>query len=85
MSYLPFERCLDKPGSIGMAIPGGSFRLIDEAGQVVSGADEVGERRAPRISQGLVDFRRVERIVDRTSNEHERHQASEKLKPSARK
>ena len=38
MSYLPPERCLDKVGSIGVAIPGGTFHLED-----VEAATGVGE------------------------------------------
>jgi len=30
MSYLPFEKALEKYSSIGIAIPGGSFKLINE-------------------------------------------------------
>lgn len=30
MSYLPFEKALEKYSSIGIAIPGGKFKLIDE-------------------------------------------------------
>ncbi len=43
MSYLPPEMCLKKPGSIGLAIPGGRFWLADENGKEISGADTVGE------------------------------------------
>lgn len=35
MSYLPPERALDKVGSMGVAIPGGKFSLIDENGKEV--------------------------------------------------
>ena len=43
MSYLPAERSLDKYGSMGIAIPGGEFRLIDVDGNEISEPDEVGE------------------------------------------
>ena len=43
MSYLPPENCLKKPGSIGIAIPGGKFSLIGEDGVSLNQADQVGE------------------------------------------
>lgn len=43
MSYLPPERCLEKPGSIGRTIPGGKFYLADEAGKEIQGDDRIGE------------------------------------------
>jgi acyl-CoA synthetase (AMP-forming)/AMP-acid ligase II len=36
MAYLPPERALDKSGSIGRPIPGGSFEIINSAGQPVT-------------------------------------------------
>lgn len=43
MSYLPSEFAKSKPGSIGMAIPGGQFWLEGAAGQVIQEHDAVGE------------------------------------------
>jgi acyl-coenzyme A synthetase/AMP-(fatty) acid ligase len=43
MSYLPPERSVEKNGSIGVAIPGGSFSLSDEDGCVIPDAGTVGE------------------------------------------
>jgi acyl-coenzyme A synthetase/AMP-(fatty) acid ligase len=43
MAYLPPERAIEKPGSIGIAIPGGELWLEDEHGAVLEGADQVGE------------------------------------------
>lgn len=43
MSYLPVERLLDKPSSIGVPIPGGEFSLRDAHGAPIEQADEVGE------------------------------------------
>ncbi|MCD8217985.1 MAG: AMP-binding protein [Clostridiales bacterium] len=43
MAYLPPEQSLEKPGSIGMAIPGGRFCLLDENGKTITGADQIGE------------------------------------------
>lgn len=54
MSYLPSERCIDKIGSIGIAIPGGEFSLIDDAGRVIAEAGVEGELvyRGPNVSMG---------------------------------
>ncbi|MDO4176566.1 MAG: AMP-binding protein [Bacillota bacterium] len=30
MSYVPPERCLDKPGSIGIPVPGGRMEIVDD-------------------------------------------------------
>jgi acyl-coenzyme A synthetase/AMP-(fatty) acid ligase len=43
MSYLPWNRALDKYGSMGVAIPGGKFSLIDTDGNEIEGPDTVGE------------------------------------------
>jgi acyl-CoA synthetase (AMP-forming)/AMP-acid ligase II len=43
MSYLPVERLLDKPSSIGVPIPGGEFSLRDANGTLIEQADEAGE------------------------------------------
>jgi acyl-CoA synthetase (AMP-forming)/AMP-acid ligase II len=43
MSYLPPERSLEKCGSIGIAIPGGEFSLVDGEGNVVTEPDTIGE------------------------------------------
>lgn len=43
MSYLPWEYAKSKAGSIGIAIPGGTFRLIDENGETIEGPDVAGE------------------------------------------
>jgi acyl-coenzyme A synthetase/AMP-(fatty) acid ligase len=43
MSYLPYKSSLEKYGSIGIAIPGGEFSLIDAEGDVITAADVVGE------------------------------------------
>lgn len=54
MSWLPPEECLGRPGSIGIAIPGGSFSLEDEDGRTVSSPDQSGELiyRGPNVSLG---------------------------------
>jgi long-chain acyl-CoA synthetase len=43
MSYLPHEYSIKKVGSMGIAIPGGEFHLIDEAQIVIEGYDKIGE------------------------------------------
>lgn len=43
MGYLPAEKSLEKFGSIGIAIPGGKFILIDSNGKEITKAEEVGE------------------------------------------
>jgi acyl-coenzyme A synthetase/AMP-(fatty) acid ligase len=43
MSYLPHERSLEKYGSIGIAIPGGAFSLVDADNNLITGPDMVGE------------------------------------------
>ena len=43
MSYLPVERVLDKPSSIGVPIPGGEFSLRDASGALIEQVDEAGE------------------------------------------
>jgi acyl-CoA synthetase (AMP-forming)/AMP-acid ligase II len=43
MSYLPWDRSLEKCGSIGIAIPGGAFSLVDAAGGEIKEPDKIGE------------------------------------------
>ena len=43
MSYLPYEKSLEKYGSMGIAIPGGRFSLIDVNGNEINDSDTVGE------------------------------------------
>lgn len=43
MSYLPFERSLEKCSSIGIAIPGGKFSLRDSNNREIVESDEDGE------------------------------------------
>lgn len=45
MSYLPWEAALQKIGSMGIAIPGGRFALIDTEGNPVTQPKTVGELR----------------------------------------
>jgi len=43
MSYLPFESASDKTSSIGIAIPGGTFKLIDDNGCEIVESEKDGE------------------------------------------
>lgn len=43
MSYVPRALAVEKAGSIGIAIPGGRFELIDEAGNLIEDEDTIGE------------------------------------------
>ena len=43
MSYLPWEHTLLHSDSIGVAIPGGRFHLIDESGETIEASDVAGE------------------------------------------
>ena len=59
MSYLPPERCLDKPGSIGIAIPGGELSLVDDRRNPIDRKDTVGELvfRGENVSLGYAERR----------------------------
>jgi long-chain acyl-CoA synthetase len=54
MAYLPPQLALEKPGSIGMPIPGGEMWIEDENGNVVTRSGEVGELfyKGPNVSLG---------------------------------
>lgn len=43
MAYLPADKALEKCGSMGIAIPGGVFHLLDEEGRTISRPGVVGE------------------------------------------
>ncbi len=43
MGYLPWEKSIEKCGSIGIPIPGGSFSIVDEDGNSKDEAERVGE------------------------------------------
>ncbi len=43
MAYLPADKALEKAGSMGIAIPGGHFDLIDAQGNIIEEPDTVGE------------------------------------------
>lgn len=54
MSYLPPEKAQEKIGSIGIAIPGGAFSLIDDEGNEIDSPDKAGELVycGPNVSMG---------------------------------
>lgn len=43
MSYLPHEYAISKLGSMGRAIPGGTFRIIDDNGNIIEEPEVMGE------------------------------------------
>lgn len=43
MGYLPAEKSMEKIGSMGIAIPGGRFSLVDDSGTEINGYDIIGE------------------------------------------
>lgn len=43
MSWLPWDKSMQKAGSIGIAIPGGAFSLIDANNQIIEEDNIVGE------------------------------------------
>lgn len=59
MSYMPWDKLEGREGSIGIAIPGGEFFLIDDAGNVLTQPDAVGELcyRGPNVSLGYATCR----------------------------
>lgn len=59
MSYLPLNRALDKYASIGIAIPGGKFSLIDVNGNAIEEANVDGELvyEGPNVSLGYAECR----------------------------
>ena len=54
MGYLPAERAIEKRGSMGIAIPGGTLELIDVDGSVIHEPGVVGELvyRGPNVTLG---------------------------------
>jgi len=43
MSYLPWEKAEQKCGSVGVAIPGGRFELVDDQGNIINSPHTDGE------------------------------------------
>ena len=59
MGYLPPDLALTKKGAMGKAIPGGTFCLVDEHGQVLTEADTIGELvyTGPNVTMGYAETR----------------------------
>lgn len=59
IAYLPWEDCLKKPGSVGIAIPGTQLELRDQAGCRITVAYEAGEIicRGGQVSMGYAERR----------------------------
>ena len=57
MAYLPYEKCLEKAGSIGIAIPGGAFSILTEDGKETTAPGASGELvyRGPNVSLGYAE------------------------------
>ncbi|CAD6540335.1 AMP-binding protein [Paraburkholderia metrosideri] len=57
IAWLPHDEVSRRPQSIGGAIPGGRIWLEDEAGQVITAADHVGELiyAGPNVSMGYAE------------------------------
>lgn len=57
MGYLPAEKALEKCGSMGIAIPGGKFRLVDADGNDISIPMTTGELvyEGPNVTMGYAN------------------------------
>ena len=57
MSYLPDKDSIDRCGSIGIAIPGGTFEVTDVNGNVIKTPDTAGELvyRGPNVTLGYAE------------------------------
>ncbi len=60
MSYLPIERAPEKFAGIGIAIPGGNFKLLDENGKEITRPEVTGELvyTGKNVSWGYAESRR---------------------------
>lgn len=59
MSYLPWQKSIEKYGSMGIAIPGGRFSLIDADGNEIKDAGITGELvyEGPNVTLGYAQTR----------------------------
>lgn len=57
MSYLPYQMALEKCGSMGIAIPGGVFSIIDEEGSPIRTPHTTGELvyEGPNVTLGYAE------------------------------
>lgn len=58
MSYLPYQKSLQKYGSMGIAIPGGKFHLIDVDGSTITKPYVTGELvyEGPNVTLGYAEY-----------------------------
>ena len=59
MSYMPYQNCLNKLGSIGIAIPNGKFTLVDDDGNIINEINKTCELvyEGPNVSLGYAESR----------------------------
>jgi long-chain acyl-CoA synthetase len=59
MSYMPYQNCLNKLGSIGIAIPNGKFTLVDDDSNIINEINKTGELvyEGPNVSLGYAESR----------------------------
>ena len=79
MSYLPWEYASSKAGSIGIAIPGGNFRLIDTEGNTIEQPEIAGELvyTGPNVTLGYAQSRfDLSRPDENQGSLHPRDQAN---------
>jgi acyl-coenzyme A synthetase/AMP-(fatty) acid ligase len=59
MSYMLYENCLNKLGSIGIAIPNGKLTLIDDESNIINESNKIGELvyEGPNVSLGYAESR----------------------------
>jgi acyl-CoA synthetase (AMP-forming)/AMP-acid ligase II len=57
MAYLPYDRAIEKKGAMGIAIPGGKFRLIDVDGSTITQPGIPGELvyEGPNVTLGYAE------------------------------
>ncbi len=57
MAYLPADKALVKKGAMGIAIPGGKFRLVDVDGSTITKPDMMGELvyEGPNVTLGYAE------------------------------
>ena len=57
MAYLPYEKSLEKYGSMGIAIPGGKFTLADVNGKPITDSEVTGELiyEGPNVTLGYAE------------------------------
>ncbi len=57
MAYLPYDRAIEKKGAMGIAIPGGKFRLVDVDGSTITQPGIAGELvyEGPNVTLGYAE------------------------------